>query len=72
MAAPGPCLIHAAVALPAYVPQCGKGGRGKKDPAKTSKSLGGFSGELLRQARAVLAYSPAFTAASSRAAACGG
>ena len=38
-------------------PKQTKGGRGKKDAAKTSKSLGGFSDELLRQSRSVLAYS---------------
>jgi hypothetical protein len=36
----------------------GKGGRGKKDAAKTSNSVAGFSGELLRQARAIFSFSP--------------
>jgi hypothetical protein len=36
----------------------GKGGRGKRDPATNSLTVGGFGRELLRQARAVLAYSP--------------
>jgi hypothetical protein len=47
-----------AMAYAFLFPNGEKGGRGKKDPAKTSKSVGGFSDELLRQARAVLRYSP--------------